>query len=307
MRITIIKSDQKGIKAVEFGRSKLIMTGLLSLVGVVGIVSATFFTTQWVLQQDLVSETAIQKWQVELSEQKDELEQAKKLSEDKVQALSSRLASMQAHILRLDAAGARLAEKAGIKDEFGFGENPAIGGPNEDGSADKATYGDVVLTLNSIQTSIEAKEQQLNALESLLLDKEISVEQKISGRPVNTGWLSSPYGNRADPFTGKRAWHAGVDFSALAGSDVLATAAGVITTVERKAGYGIFVEVSHGDGYTTRYGHNKAVLVKKGDLVKKGQIIAKVGSTGRSTGPHVHYEVTRNGKRVNPWRYLKES
>ena len=99
----------------------------------------------------------------------------------------------------------------------------------------------------------------------------------------------------------------GYRFSALAGSDVVATAAGVVTTVERKAGYGIFVEVSHGDGYTTRYGHNKTVVVKKGDLVKKGQVIAKVGSTGRSTGPHVHYEVTRNGKRVNPWRYLKES
>lgn len=307
MRITIIKSDQKGIKAVEFGRSKLIMTGLLSFIGIVGIVSATFFTTQWVLQQDLVNEAAIEKWQAELSQQKEELEQAKKLSQDKVQALSSRLASMQAHILRLDAVGSRLAGKAGIKDEFGFGENPAIGGPSEEGAGDKATYNDVVFTLDSIQTSIEAKEQQLNALESLLLDKEISVEQKISGRPVNTGWLSSPYGNRADPFTGKRAWHAGIDFSALAGSDVLATAAGVITTVERKAGYGIFVEVSHGGGYTTRYGHNQAVLVKKGDLVKKGQVIAKVGSTGRSTGPHVHYEITRNGKRVNPWRYLKES
>ena len=174
-------------------------------------------------------------------------------------------------------------------------------------AADKATYQDVASSLDIIQSSIEAKEQQLFALESLLLDKNISAEQKITGRPVNTGWLSSPYGYRSDPFTGKRAWHAGIDFSALAGSDVVSTAAGVVTTVERKAGYGIFVEVSHGDGYTTRYGHNKTVLVKKGDLVKKGQTIAKVGSTGRSTGPHVHYEVTRNGKRVNPWRYLKES
>ena len=307
MRITIIKSDQKGIKAVELGRSKLAVTIALSVFSIFAIVGATFYTTKWVLQQDLVSESAIQKWQVELSQQKDELERAKKLSEDKVQALSSRLASMQAHILRLDAAGSRLADEAGISDEFGFGESPAIGGPSEDESADKATYHDVASSLDLIQSSIEAKEQQLFALESLLLDKDISAEQKITGRPVNTGWLSSPYGFRADPFSGKRAWHAGIDFSALAGSDVMATAAGVVTTVERKAGYGIFVEISHGDGYTTRYGHNKTVLVKKGDLVEKGQTIAKVGSTGRSTGPHVHYEVTRNGKRVNPWRYLKES
>jgi len=307
MRITIIKSDQKGIKALELGRSKLVVTVLLSAFSLLAIIAATFYTTKWVLQQDLVSETAIQKWQVELSQQKEELERAKKLSENKVQALSSRLASMQAHILRLDAAGARLAEEAGITDEFGFGAAPAMGGPSEDEDADKATYHDVASSLDVIQSSIEAKEQQLFALESLLLDKNISAEQKITGRPVNTGWLSSPYGYRSDPFSGKRAWHAGIDFSALAGSDVVSTAAGVVTTVERKAGYGIFVEVSHGDGYTTRYGHNKTVLVKKGDLVKKGQTIAKVGSTGRSTGPHVHYEVTRNGKRVNPWRYLKES
>ena len=307
MRITIIKSDQKGNKALELGRSKLVVTALLSAFTLLAVIAATFYTTKWVLQQDLVSESAIYKWQAELSQQKEELERAKKLSEDKVQALSSRLASMQAHILRLDAAGARLAEEAGITDEFGFGAAPAMGGPTEDEDANKATYQDVASSLDTIQSSIEAKEQQLFALESLLLDKNISAEQKITGRPVNTGWLSSPYGYRADPFTGKRAWHAGIDFSALAGSDVVATAAGVVTTVERKAGYGIFVEVSHGDGYTTRYGHNKTVLVKKGDLVEKGETIAKVGSTGRSTGPHVHYEVTRNGKRVNPWRYLKES
>ncbi|AOE50457.1 M23 family metallopeptidase [Kangiella sediminilitoris] len=306
MRITIIKSDQKGIKAVELGRQKLIVTCVLSVISVLGIIAATFYSTKWALQQDLVSESAIQKWQIELSQQKQELERAKRLSEDKVQALSSRLASMQAHILRLDAAGSRLAEEAGIKDEFGFGEAPAIGGPSEDVTADKATYNDVASSLDSIQSSIEAKEQQLFALESLLLDKNISAEQQISGRPVNSGWLSSPYGYRADPFTGKRAWHAGIDFSALAGSDVVATAAGVVTTVERKAGYGIFIEISHGDGYTTRYGHNKAALVKKGDLVQKGELIAKVGSTGRSTGPHVHYEITKNGKRVNPWRYLKQ-
>ena len=307
MRITIIKSDQKGIKALELGRSKLLVTVLLSVFSLFAVIAATFYTTKWVLQQDLVSESAIYKWQSELSQQKEELERAKKLSEDKVQALSSRLASMQAHILRLDAAGARLAEEAGITDEFGFGAAPAMGGPAEGEDGNKATYHDVASSLDTIQSSIEAKEQQLFALESLLLDKNISAEQKITGRPVNTGWLSSPYGYRADPFSGKRAWHAGIDFSALAGSDVVATAAGVVTTVERKAGYGIFVEVSHGDGYTTRYGHNKTVLVKKGDLVEKGETIAKVGSTGRSTGPHVHYEVTRNGKRVNPWRYLKES
>lgn len=212
---------------------------------------------------------------------------------------------MQAYLLRLDAAGARLVASAGIEDEFGFGEDPAIGGPSEDVSATTSSYNDVVVFLDQLESDINAKEQELSALESLILDKEINTEQQISGRPITSGWLSSPYGYRADPFTGKRAWHSGVDFSSLEGSDVIVTAAGVVTTVDRKPGYGVFVEVSHGGGYTTRYGHNKSVLVKKGDIVKKGQVIATVGSTGRSTGPHVHYEITKNGKKLNPYKYLK--
>ncbi|NVK21017.1 MAG: M23 family metallopeptidase [Kangiellaceae bacterium] len=305
MRITVIKSDQKGIKALEFGRSKLLLTSMLTLTVVVGAIAATHFLTRWSLQQDLVSEAAIEQWQQELVTQKAELAEAKKASDAQVQALSSRLATMQAHILRLDAAGSRLVAQAGIDDEFGFGQTPAIGGPSESEYAVKATYADVSYSLDRLENSIQAKEQELSALEALIFDREISAEQEISGRPIAKGWLSSPYGNRADPFTGKRDWHPGIDFAALSGSDVVATAAGVVTTVERKNGYGTFVEISHGDGYTTRYGHNKTVLVKKGDIVEKGQVIAKVGSTGRSTGPHVHYEITRNGKTLNPYKFLK--
>ncbi len=305
MRITIIKSDQKGIKALEFGRSKLVVFSLLGAVALTAVVALTHFATRWSLQQDLVSEAAIKKWQQELISQKEQLEEAKRISESQIQALSTRLATMQAYLLRLDAAGARLVASAGIEDEFGFGEDPAIGGPSEDVSATTSSYNDVVVFLDQLESNINAKEQELSALESLILDKEINTEQQITGRPITSGWLSSPYGYRADPFTGKRAWHSGVDFSSLEGSDVIVTAAGVVTTVDRKPGYGVFVEVSHGGGYTTRYGHNKSVLVKKGDIVKKGQVIAKVGSTGRSTGPHVHYEITKNGKKLNPYKYLK--
>ncbi|MEW7980521.1 MAG: M23 family metallopeptidase [Candidatus Sedimenticola endophacoides] len=126
-----------------------------------------------------------------------------------------------------------------------------------------------------------------------------------AGRPVKKGWISSPYGYRKDPKTGKRDFHHGVDVASKENSDVIAVAAGVVTWVGEKSGYGILVELRHADGYTTRYGHNNKALVQAGDMVAKGQVIALVGSTGRSTGPHVHFEIARGGKALNPHKYLK--
>lgn len=305
MRITVIKSDNKGIKALEFGRSKIFLLALITFVTVVSVSVGTYYLTKWNLQQEFVSEQAISKWSLELETQRNELIAAKKKSEQQIQTLSSRLATMQASILRMDAAGNRLLTELGVGEEFAFDQAPAIGGPENSQSAVNANYLDVYRELNQLESDIISKEQQLNALEALMFDKEISAGQKISGRPIVKGWLSSPYGNRNDPFTGKKAWHAGIDFAGLAGSDVIATAAGVVTTVGTKSGYGKFIEISHGDGFTTRYGHNKTVNVAKGDMVEKGQVIAAIGNTGRSTGPHVHYEIMKNGKKVNPYKYIR--
>ncbi len=305
MRITLIKSNQQGIKALEMNRSKLIATGILAFLSLLTLVVVTVVITKWTVQQDLVSESAIHKWNQELVAQKAQLADAKVRSEQQIQALSSRLAGLQAHILRLDAVGNRIAQDMGIAEEFAFSEQPAIGGAENSPYATNAHYDDVSLSLNRLEHSIVAKEQQLSALEAIVFDKDINAEQKISGRPIVKGWLSSPFGYRTDPFNGKKDWHPGVDFAALAGSDVVSTAAGVVTSAGPKSGYGHFIEISHGDGYSTRYAHNKEILVKKGDMVKKGEVIAKVGNTGRSTGPHVHYEIMKNGKRLNPYRYIK--
>ena len=116
--------------------------------------------------------------------------------------------------------------------------------------------------------------------------------------------MSSAFGERTDPFSGKSAWHQGVDFAGKADSDVIAVAGGVVTSVATRTGYGKTIELNHGSGYITRYAHNKMPMVRVGDVVKKGEVIAKMGSTGRSTGPHVHFEVIRNGKPMNPERYI---
>lgn len=305
MRITLIKSSQNGVKTVEMSSSKLLATLILGAFTLAAIVVVTVLMTRWSMNQGLVSETAINKWTQELAAQKSELVHAKIRSEEQTQALSTRLATLQAHLYRLDALGNRVAKDMGLSEEFSFEQSPALGGATSP-FATVTEQDDVALTLAQLENSISSKEQQLEALESLVFDKDINIAQKISGRPIKKGWLSSPFGRRADPFTGKRDWHPGVDFAALSGSDVVATAAGVVTSTGRKSGYGRFVEISHGDGYVTRYAHNKKLLVEKGDMVKKGQAIAKVGNTGRSTGPHVHYEIIKNGKHINPYRYLKK-
>ena len=133
----------------------------------------------------------------------------------------------------------------------------------------------------------------------------IEVFSLPGGRPVETGYISSLYGQRTDPFDGNQATHRGIDFAGVAGTEVLAVADGIVSHTGLDGGYGRMIEVTHGDGYVTRYAHNAKILVKPGQTVKRGDAIALMGSTGRSTGPHVHFEVLRNGKPMNPLAFVK--
>ena len=228
-------------------------------------------------------------------------------SNDKqVVALSAKIAELQSHILRLNALGERLAEEADIpEDEFKMAAMPSSGGPYQtEAIVNKLTIADLELQIESINSSVELKENQLGLLESIALGHHIENSSYLSGRPIGKGWLSSYYGVRKDPFSGKPAMHKGVDFAGKEDADVYATGAGVISYSGERWGYGNLVEIDHGNGYKTRYAHNKSHLVKVGDVVTKGQAIAKMGSTGRSTGPHVHYEILRNDKQVNPAKYV---
>ena len=160
--------------------------------------------------------------------------------------------------------------------------------------------------LEELDSEMGDRQQKLSVLETLLMNRSLRQRVMPSGRPVTSGWLSSKFGTRADPITGKQEYHKGVDFAAEEGSDVISVGDGVVTWSGKRSGYGNLVEVSHGNGYTTRYAHNRKLLVGTGDTVKKGQLIASVGSTGRSTGPHVHFEVLHNGKAVDPAKYVTD-
>ncbi len=308
MSITILQRSSQGMRSVKLHNGFLytmsfLLLGLPLAAGVSGYYYATSIT-----KAAKVDQITIDNWKNEIQDQWSELESAKESSQQQVNALTARLGMLQAHVRRLDAAGERILTISGIDTkEFGFGSAPAIGGPEEQIRGSINDFGTLSSSFDKINLSLKSREQQLKVLESLLMDKHMGLERHISGRPTTKGWLSSFYGKRADPFTGNPAWHAGVDFAGKEGDNIIATAAGVVSWVGQRSGYGLLVEINHGDGLITRYGHNSKAVVKKGDVVKKGQIISKMGNSGRSTGAHVHYEVIKNGRPTNPTPYVNRS
>lgn len=243
----------------------------------------------------------------QIADEKRSLAQEKERIREHVDALALRLGQMQSHVLRLDALGERLAERGNLdKEEFSFSEIPARGGMEMGGTATSVPVSDLVVEMEQLSQTLQDREHKLELMQGLIVSSEIRKEMTPAGRPVKKGWISSRYGNRKDPFTGKKAFHRGVDIAGKANSEVISVASGVVSHVGKKSGFGDLVEIRHADGYVTRYAHNNKILVKAGDLVAKGQVIALMGSSGRSTGPHVHFEIARAGKTLNPAKYLKK-
>ena len=246
-------------------------------------------------------------WGRTLEEQRQQVADAKRDLQERLDALAGRVGQMNAQVIRLNALGRRLTEMAKLdKGEFNFDSPPAVGGP--EGLMVGATVGSADITgmLDTLSQQLKDRERQLTVLESLISTRNLSNQIVPGGRPVIQGWISSYFGGRTDPFTGRNAFHRGLDFAGRAGSQVVAVASGVVTYSKDRFGYGRTVEINHGNGYVTRYAHNQKALVKVGDTVQKGQAIALMGSTGRSIGPHLHFEVLRNGRAVDPLRFVKE-
>ncbi len=227
-------------------------------------------------------------------------------AQSKIDALAMRIGRMQSHLLRLDALGERLVEVGHLdKGEFSFEGSPAIGGPESlESTGSEPEPPGLLKELEFLHEMIDSRQQQLSLMEDLIMNSNLEETLHPAGKPITRGWISSYYGMRNDPFNGKRTMHKGMDFAGKEGSDVVAVAAGVVTWSEDRDGYGSLVEINHGKGYVTRYGHNKRILVEIGDRVKQGQVIGEMGSSGRSTGPHVHFEVLKHGKTVNPAKYI---
>jgi murein DD-endopeptidase MepM/ murein hydrolase activator NlpD len=251
--------------------------------------------------------------QAEINAQKAVLTEMETQAGEQIDALALRMGQLNANVIRLNALGSRLTGMADLEDgEFDFQNPPAMGGPAEAeeqlaAELDRAgRLPDLLNDFDQLGETLVDQTQQLEALEGLLLDRRLNDRVSPSGRPVNSGWVSSYFGKRTDPMTGKSSWHRGIDFAGKHGNDVIAVGDGVVSWSGDRYGYGNLVEIKHGSGYVTRYAHNQQNLVAVGDQVGQGQKIALMGSTGRSTGPHVHFEVWRNGQPVDPAKYVRD-
>jgi murein DD-endopeptidase MepM/ murein hydrolase activator NlpD len=301
MKIILLR--EKGTsRAIRFSRQTAVVAGI-AMVSMVAL--AVFYLVER-LAAPTMGEDTVAEWRDRLESQQSLVDDLKARSEAEARAVGRRLAQMQARLLRMEALGARITEVAELDEgEFSFDTPAPQGGPvsaaDQNGSP---ALSELHTSLEELSRNLMIRENELEVLESMLQNRDMQEARQIAGRPVTWGWMSSNYGQRLDPFTGQSAWHAGVDFAGRDGSDVIAVAGGVVTHAGKRYGYGLMVEITHGDGYVTRYGHHAEVLVGLGDVVKPGQVIGRMGSSGRSTGPHVHFEVLKNGKHVDPARYV---
>ena len=304
MKIIIVNSDHGHTRSLTLGGwSRAILS--VCLLGIPAVVGAWGYS--WLInfeKKDMLNADAPGNWGDSLAVQKAKFESSKLQLENHVAALTAKVADLQTRLVRLDAVGERLTKAAKLdKGEFNFKQPPGKGGPLLT-QADSINAAEFFTAINELAQHIQNREQQFKALDSILVTRTYEAEALFDTLPVDNGFMSSTFGYRIDPFNGKTEFHSGMDFSSPVGTPIMAVSAGVVTLSADAAGYGNMVEISHGAGFETRYAHNKINLVKFGDVVKKGQVIALVGSTGRSTGSHVHFEVYKNGRVVDPASYL---
>ncbi|MDP2811073.1 MAG: M23 family metallopeptidase [Rhodocyclaceae bacterium] len=242
----------------------------------------------------------------------EETQKSREFVRENLNAMAVKLGQMQAQVMRLDSMGERLAALAGVKPQELKNQEPVLaaqkdgrGGPLV--SPIPLSAEELQQALESLSRQVDVRSDTLSLLESRMLDERIRKSLLPSTLPVDAMWNASGFGWRVDPFTGEAAVHEGIDFVAEAGTPIKAAAAGVVVATEVHPQYGNMIEIDHGNDLTTRYAHTSRIHVKAGALVKRGQMIAEVGTTGRSTGPHLHFEVRIKGVAQNPNRFLQQA
>lgn len=238
-----------------------------------------------------------------VNEQQQEMLKTRDYVRQHMDVLGRRIGSLQAQVSRINAVEMRIAESSGINlSDFQFEQDPPLGGAT--GAEKDSEQIDIENAIVAIEKELSLRESEIAAVDFLLSRNSLETQQTPAGWPVKGGWVSSNFGSRMHPMTGKKQFHRGVDIPGKLGASVLAVADGVVTRSEKSGAYGWMIEIDHGDSYETLYGHNRKNLVAVGETVVKGQAIAEIGSTGRSTGPHVHFEVSKNKRSINPVKYL---
>lgn len=301
MQIIII-GKRGEFKGVTISRFWGYLAGVLALSLLIGFVMLGVTVNNY---RD-VNGAVIDNWQGKLALQRSEIDELQQQTVAKRGALAQQLSKMQGRLWRIETLAAHMRDASGLQtDEFNFDQPVAQGGPLA-AEAQEFDWVDLQTQLNQLALQLDRREKELSVLDEVMAQRQRSKQAQLSGRPIVKGWLSSAYGNRIDPITGQPAWHAGVDFAGSQGSDVVAVASGVVVFADRRDGYGKMVEIHHGNGISSRYGHHEKLLVKAGEVVNKGDVIGLMGSSGRSTGPHVHFEVLRNGRNIDPSQFISD-
>jgi murein DD-endopeptidase MepM/ murein hydrolase activator NlpD len=222
--------------------------------------------------------------------------------------LHERMASLEARLGRLDILGERVADLAHVElDQLpATTKLPAIGGPLSSETAPPQTLG-IYAAIDQLARQLDDREQQFESLQALFANRGVGESALFDAQPVLHAEISSYFGMRIDPVTGSRNMHDGIDFSGRPGTAIMAAADGVVSYAADKQGYGRLIEINHGDECYTRYAHSRLIFVKPGDVVKKGQVIALMGSSGRATGTHLHFEVYKHGRPVDPYIYIRQA
>ena len=319
MQILITTSALSRPKVFQFTPWSLALAGLALII--------PLMILSLIVYHAVVLKAAHERWPI-ISEavrfvERQELAQRDRFMRANLDAMAEKVGEMQARLMRLEAVSERVAGMAGMKpDEFKAIEPPAAA--SMPGAGASAAAGGPLVSLRDPRASTSSQEvlaalteqvehlhglgerhaDVLTLIESHLFEKRLDALMMPSTHPVD-GPIGSGFGFRSDPFTGRPALHTGLDFPAEPGTPIVAAAGGVVLSAGPHPQYGLLVELDHGNGLVTRYAHASRMLVKQGDLVKRGQRIAEVGNTGRSTGPHLHFEVLVDGVQQNPARFLQ--
>ncbi len=305
MNIILVSSHSAKVSNITLTGVHLLLAGIMALF----LFIAAVLTAQYAIvrfQPGTIS-NELRGWLASAQDAEQQKQQA--YLHQSLDALAMRLGQIQAQVQRLDGLGARLAKMTGMNpQEFSFGHAPAQGGPYiPSSSLREVSLSSPDEQLTSLSASLGDRSDKLVALETLLLQDRLDKKMLPSVAPITVGWYSSNFGWRIDPFTGQSAMHEGVDYQVPEGTPIYASAGGVVVFADVHPQYGNMVEIDHGNEIITRYAHASKLLVKVGDVVRRGREIARVGSTGRSTGNHLHFEVRYKGTAQNPVRFLQKA
>jgi len=309
MQIILVSRGQKGPKTLDLTcrrmRCKVTAMALAGFIGIAGVGAAVALVVASPKDRALGHLVGLQ---AQVGDQNAQVAAIKRDAQRDLDALAVKLGQLQAQSVRLNALGERLTQVGKLDDgEFNFDEEPGQGGLEVSNGADTSAYAlpeTLGKSIDQLSGQFDAQQAQLEALRDLLMDRSIESSLRPTGMPVN-GYISSYFGGRPDPFSGHSARHTGIDIAAPTGTPVTAVAEGMVTFAGQRSGYGDVIEIDHGNGYMTRYAHNSALIVHPGQRVRVGDVIAKAGSTGRSTGSHVHFEVWYHDRVVNPLAFVK--